>query len=91
MSDKPHPLRAVTYIDRSPMNPKRWCVQLECGHEHWTTADRRPKTKSLRCARCTDGVEFGTMLGGPAERDKRGTIEAGPHVTERAARRNRRS
>lgn len=27
----------------SPMNPQRWCLDLECGHEEWVTGTKAPK------------------------------------------------
>jgi hypothetical protein len=44
--------RAVTRIDQSPMNRERWCLELECGHEVWVSAIRKPKAKTARCERC---------------------------------------
>ena len=35
--------KRVLRTDRSPMNAKRWCCELECGHEVWVTRDRAPK------------------------------------------------
>jgi hypothetical protein len=47
-----NPTKRVTRIDQSPMNKLRWCMQLECGHEVWVTASRKPKFKTERCERC---------------------------------------
>ena len=44
--------KRIIDITRSPMNPKRWMLTLECGHEVWITASRRPERRSMRCARC---------------------------------------
>lgn len=51
--------RAVIRVDRSPMNPDRWCLTLECGHETWIGAvrrasqqPRRPTAKTANCAGC---------------------------------------
>ena len=44
--------REVARVDRSPMNPQVWCVQLLCGHEVWRTQRRRPTIKVAVCPRC---------------------------------------
>ena len=44
--------RSVKRIDRSPMNPDRWCYELECGHEVWVTAKRKPKRLTIHCPTC---------------------------------------
>lgn len=76
----------VTGVTRSPLNAARWCLDLACGHQSWVTSDRRPTAKTAVCH-----IEEGTMGGSPAERDTRtGTIEQGPEVTRRAAKRARR-
>lgn len=80
----------VTKVTRSPINAKRWCLDLACGHELWVTATRRPASKTAVCERCDSHIEDGTMGGAPAERDTRtGRIEMGPEVTKRAAKRAR--
>lgn len=38
----------VLRVTQSPMNPKRWCFDLACGHEKWVTASCRPKLFSSR-------------------------------------------
>lgn len=45
-------VRNVERIDRSPMNAKRWLMLLDCGHEVWTTAVRRPARRSAPCPEC---------------------------------------
>jgi hypothetical protein len=41
----------VTSADQSPMNARRWCCELSCGHEVWVTASRKPKrVLCLTCA-----------------------------------------
>lgn len=45
-------IRLVLRIDRSPLNPKVWCIQLECGHEAWHTG-RKPTRRVSFCERCT--------------------------------------
>lgn len=44
--------KAVQRIDQSPMNPKRWCLTLLCGHEVWVTRGARPKLQGHFCERC---------------------------------------
>lgn len=45
-------MRSVVRVDVSPMNPKRWCAQLSCGHEVWVTAKQKPKRKVMSCSTC---------------------------------------
>jgi len=45
-------VRKVVKVTRSPMNPKRWSLDLECGHELWLTSDRKPSRKSALCPKC---------------------------------------
>ena len=42
-------------VTQSPMNPKRWCLDLACHHESWVTAGRIPKKvgKRVKCQICT--------------------------------------
>lgn len=42
-------MKKVVRVDQSPMNKKRWCIELECGHETWVTAARRPKRQTIIC------------------------------------------
>jgi len=44
--------RAVVRVTRSPMNPHRWALDLECGHEEWCTAKNRPTRKQVYCEKC---------------------------------------
>ncbi len=39
----------VLRIVQSPMNPARWCLELDCGHETWITATTCPTRKTHRC------------------------------------------
>lgn len=83
--------RDVIRATRSPMNAKRWCLSLTCGHETWVTATRQPKIKRVDCTGCARGIETGTLIVngaslGPAERDRDGNTESGPQVTDRAQR-----
>lgn len=49
--------RFVTKVTQSPMNPLRWCCDLECGHEQWVTQKVHPKSKRLTCDRCGRGEQ----------------------------------
>ena len=51
MTDK-QPVMTVQRADQSPMNAKRWCLLLSCGHEKWVTATRRPQRMKERCDQC---------------------------------------
>jgi hypothetical protein len=42
----------VQRVDQSPMNAKRWCLTLSCGHEVWVTANRKPARMKAECERC---------------------------------------
>lgn len=44
--------RAVVRVTQSPMNSKRWCLELDCGHDVWVTASRKPKTCREPCVSC---------------------------------------
>lgn len=46
------PMKRVVRAYQSPMNPHRWCLELECGHEEWVTAQRRPRAKTAACYKC---------------------------------------
>ena len=39
---------------QSSLNPRRWSVVMECGHETWVTARSRPKRAT--CKKCISGV-----------------------------------
>jgi hypothetical protein len=43
----------VARVDQSPVNEKRWCLELACGHEAWVTSARRPTTKVYDCGFCS--------------------------------------
>ena len=43
------PYRKVVRVDRSPMNPMRWSLTLECGHEVWVTQKTRPTRMYVTC------------------------------------------
>lgn len=42
----------IESVKVSPLNPHRWCCQLDCGHDEWVTAKRRPTRLTLVCSRC---------------------------------------
>lgn len=46
------PKSRVESVKQSPMNPRRWCLQLDCGHDEWITAQRRPQRMQHRCSMC---------------------------------------
>lgn len=46
----------VQRVDRSPMNPRRWCLTLSCGHEVWVTAASKPKRMKAICPECKEGI-----------------------------------
>lgn len=43
---------AIARIDSSPMNAARWVITLECGHEEWVTAKKRPARRRMKCTKC---------------------------------------
>lgn len=52
-------MRVVHRADRSPLNPRRWCLTLSCGHEIWITSTRRPTRVEAACSRCQEQQEAG--------------------------------
>ena len=42
----------VLRVDRSPLNERRWCLELKCGHEVWITSKREPQRKIIKCSAC---------------------------------------
>ena len=53
MTSEAGQLMTVRRVDQSPLNPKRWCITLSCGHEVWITAARKPTRMKAACERCT--------------------------------------
>lgn len=48
--------KKVVRVDKSPMNPKLKCVELECGHEIWVS--RAPTVgKLIECETCTKAAD----------------------------------
>lgn len=43
--------KRVKVVDarQSPMNERRWCLELECGHDLWVTAEKKPERKNATC------------------------------------------
>ena len=52
----------VESVKQSPLNERRWCLQLDCGHDTWVTAKRRPTAKTARCPKC-DAKAFAAVEG----------------------------
>jgi RNase P subunit RPR2 len=51
----------VVAAKQSPLNRERWVVLLECGHEEWVTAKRRPKrAECLTCKAILSGAKTQT-------------------------------
>lgn len=45
--------RKILKATQSPLNPTRWSLDLECGHELWETLTRRPRLGAWRtCTLC---------------------------------------
>jgi len=42
----------VLRATQSPLNPRRWCLDLECGHEVWVTSKRKPVRQESWCPKC---------------------------------------
>lgn len=43
----------ILRVTQSPMNPKVWCVDLQCGHDVWVTGRKPRKTAKIHCEKCT--------------------------------------
>lgn len=51
--------RKVLSATRSPLNPHRWLLELDCGHEVWVTAGNAGKSfrrKKFPCRTCIDAA-----------------------------------
>lgn len=44
----------VKRVDQSPLNPLRWSLELECGHDVWVTSKTKPSRKTQYCATCVE-------------------------------------
>jgi len=49
--------RIVVRVDRSPLNARKWNLELECGHEVWVFGKRRPTVYAETCERCRKADE----------------------------------
>jgi hypothetical protein len=49
-------MRMVVAVRQSPLNPAQWCCDLDCGHDVWVSAKRRPMKKIIACDRCTQAA-----------------------------------
>lgn len=47
----------IESVKQSPMNPLRWCLQLDCGHDEWVTSNSRPARKTQRCSKCISNLQ----------------------------------
>lgn len=43
----------VVRVTQSPLNSRRWSLELSCGHETWITSDSRPKRRTYDCGACS--------------------------------------
>ncbi len=50
------PHAKVEVVKQSPMNAIRWLLLLDCGHEEWVTAKRRPTRRTIRCSKCVENA-----------------------------------
>lgn len=66
----------VTRVERSPMNKERWVVSLECGHEEWVSASRRPTRRRMKCTRCERGKPWKRRAPVQGMRKKAAAIQA---------------
>lgn len=48
------PHSRIESVKQSPLNARRWCLQLDCGHDQWMTSARRPTRQTIRCAKCSE-------------------------------------
>lgn len=52
------PMRVVVRVTRSPLNGRRWALDLGCGHEVWVTSRGKPARKFAPCVACA-GLQAG--------------------------------
>lgn len=45
---------AVLRVLQSPLNPRQWCLELECGHDSWVMSASRPRRRFDHCYRCEE-------------------------------------
>ena len=46
--------RYVKRVRQSPLNPMRWVLDLDCGHEVWVTAKSCPTRATAACPKCNE-------------------------------------
>lgn len=51
----------VRRVTQSPLNPLRWALDLECGHELWVTQKKRPALVTVETERGEKMVSARTM------------------------------
>lgn len=49
----------ISRVVQSPMNARRWSIELACGHEVWVTSRTRPRKESI----FTDKATGEKMIG----------------------------
>ena len=65
--------KRVVQVKQAPLNAQRWLLVLECGHEAWVTAKRKPRAQTRRCSECINEFqckESDVGLGCPREVDR---------------------
>lgn len=50
----------IESVKVSPLNEHRWRLHLDCGHDAWVTAKRRPTRSTIVCPSCLDNLAEGT-------------------------------
>lgn len=46
--------QGVIAVHQSLLNPQRWLLRLECGHEMWMTSKTRPTRLFAKCDQCKE-------------------------------------
>lgn len=46
----------VLRVTQSPMNAKRWALELSCGHDAWVTRGSRPQLQRMYCDKCASAT-----------------------------------
>jgi len=47
-------MRVVVRVTKSPLNARRWSLDLICGHEVWVTSRVRPRRQFAPCPACAE-------------------------------------
>lgn len=55
--------RNVVNVRQSPMNPLRWLVTLDCGHDVWVTRKGKLQAKMVECPVCSEEIAKGEPEG----------------------------